>query len=547
MRPRVFRTWLAGALLLTKVFAGATERPSHSVPDQALAERLFSAVQAADTERATLALAMGVDVNTRRHGLTALHLATIQGDEAMVRLLVSKGAAPNLPMPAPEEVIDARLREAIAGDSAGVAVLTARDSKILFARGYGYASLEHRVPVCPATKFRIGSITKQFTAAAILRLQEQNRLKVTDTLAQFIPDYPHGQTVTLHHLLTHTSGIHDFANKPDFLPTITLPATPEDKIKSFKNDSFDFAPGDKWSYSNSGYFLLGHIVEIVTGRTYADFLRREFFEPLGMTNTGVHTSTAILRHEATGYSYRDGAWLKAINWDMSNDVGSGALYSTVEDLFRWNEAVFAGRVLNEATLKAAFTPVVTREDSAMSSPKESGYGYGWTIFHARGLRTIEHEGSLDGFQSTLRRFPDQRFTVVVLANANPAPSALNPANLAQEIAQLYLWREMLPRSMPKSLSTLSAETFDAYLGRYDLGWSILTMSREGKRFFAQIKGQNRLEVYPIATNRFAWKTFDADIQFVTKPGGEVTKGVFQHNGNWFHAPRMPDTAGLPTH
>ncbi|HWH68306.1 MAG TPA: serine hydrolase, partial [Candidatus Sulfotelmatobacter sp.] len=366
---------------------------------------------------------------------------------------------------------------------------------------------------------------------------ERGSLRVTDKLARFFPEYPHGDAVTLHHLLTHTSGIHDFGNKPDFLATITVPATPEGKIKSFMNDPFDFAPGENWSYSNSGYFLLGHIVEKVTGLTYADFLGREFFEPLGMTNTGVHTPTAILRHEATGYAFREGRWAKAINWDMSNDVGSGALYSTVEDLFRWNEALFGGHVLDDASLKAAFTPVSTRADAALSRPKESGYGYGWTIFRARGLPVIEHGGSLDGFQSNLRRFPDQRFTVVVLVNAKPAPPALDPANLAQEIAQLYLWREMQPRNLPEPLRTLRPEGFDAFLGRYDYGWNVLTLSREGKRFFAQLQGQDKQEVYPAATNRFAWKTFEAEIEFIRKPAGEVV-GTFRNNGYSFSAPRQ---------
>ncbi|HWI56208.1 MAG TPA: serine hydrolase, partial [Bacillota bacterium] len=227
----------------------------------------------------------------------------------------------------------------------------------------------------------------------------------------------------------------------------------------------------------------------------------------------------------------------AINWDMSNDVGSGALYSTVEDLFRWNEALFGSHVLDDASLKAAFTPVSTRADATLSRPKESGYGYGWTIFRARGLPVIEHGGSLDGFQSNLRRFPDQRFTVVVLVNAKPAPPALDPANLAQEIAQLYLWREIQPRNVPEPLRTLRPEGFDAFLGRYDYGWNVLTLSREGKRFFAQLQGQDKQEVYPAATNRFAWKTFEAEIEFIRKPAGEVV-GTFRNNGYSFSAPRQ---------
>ncbi|HYG36688.1 MAG TPA: hypothetical protein VEC99_17975 [Clostridia bacterium] len=151
---------------------------------------------------------------------------------------------------------------------------------------------------------------------------------------------------------------------------------------------------------------------------------------------------------------------------------------------------------------------------------------------------------MDGFQSSLRRFPDQRFTVVVLVNAKPAPPAFDPANLAQQVAQLYLWREMQGRDRPDSRRTFPPENFAAFLGHYDYGWNILTLSREGSRFFAQLKGQDRLEVYPTATNRLAWKTLDAEIEFARKPEGEVI-GVFRNNGYSFRAPRLSDREGTP--
>ncbi len=175
------------------------------------------------------------------------------------------------------------------------------------------------------TKFRIGSITKQFTAAAILRLQEQGKLSVRDPLSKFIPDYPRGSEVTLHHLLTHTSGIHSYTGKPNFLETVSAYTTPEDLIKSFKNDPYDFDPGKKWLYNNSGYFLLGYIIEKVSGQSYGEFLKQQFFEPLGMKNTGVHHWSDILEHEAFGYAYEAGRFKKAQNWDMSRAGGAGAL------------------------------------------------------------------------------------------------------------------------------------------------------------------------------------------------------------------------------
>ena len=175
-------------------------------------------------------------------------------------------------------------------------MLVARDGKVLLSHGFGMADLSHDVPITPTTKFRIGSVTKQFTAAAILKLQEEGRLSVNDKLSKFFPDFPRGDEVTIHHLLTHTSGIKSFTSKPDFMATVTSPATSDQMIDSFKNDPFDFDPGEELSYNNSGYFLLGLIIEKVSGKSFNDYLRDTFFEPLGMHDTGVHTSTAV--HQA---------------------------------------------------------------------------------------------------------------------------------------------------------------------------------------------------------------------------------------------------------
>src|SRR5207237_1030940 len=238
----------------------------------------------------------------------------------------------------------------------------AQGGKILFEKGYGLANLEHRVPITPQTKFRIGSISKQFTASAILKLCEQGTLRLDNKLSKFIPDFPRGDEVTIHHLLTHTSGIHRYTSKPDFMATVMMSVKTEDLINSFKNDPSDFAPGTKWSYNNSGYLLLGYIIEKVSGQTYEGFLGQNFFEPLAMNNTGVHHAIDVLEHEAHGYAYDDGKMKKALNWDMSRAGGAGALYSTVGDLFRWNEAVFHGKVLREESLATAFTPVKTAEN-----------------------------------------------------------------------------------------------------------------------------------------------------------------------------------------
>jgi len=243
--------------------------------------------------------------------------------------------------------------------------------------------------VTPQTTVRIGSITKQFTASAILKLQEEGKLSVDDKLAKYIPDFPRGDQVTLRELLDHTSGIHDYLDEPDFWNHVTDDTTTEAAIEMIKKYPYDFDPGTKWSYDNSGYLLLGYIVQKVSRQNYGDFLRENFFEPLGMTNTGVYRTNLALPHEALGYSLGTNRF-ERVNWPGVDDDpswfgGDGALYSTVEDLYRWNEGIFNGRVLDAASLKAAFTPVKKKV-----SQLNSGHGYGFGWFVSRRPRVAGH-------------------------------------------------------------------------------------------------------------------------------------------------------------
>jgi CubicO group peptidase (beta-lactamase class C family) len=294
-------------------------------------------------------------------------------------------------------------------------------------KGYGLADREHDVPVTPQTIFRIGSMTKQFTASAILKLQEEGKLSVKDKLSKYIPDFPRGSEVTLRQLLTHTSGIHDYTPEPDHLSDVAKPTTTEALIGKIKKSPYDFDPGTKWRYDNSGYTLLGYIVEKVSGQSYGDFLRENFFQPLGMTNTGVYRANPGLPHEALGYSLGTNGFERPFYIDPSWNGGDSALYSTVEDLYRWNEGIFNCRVLDAASLKAAFIPVVM-EASQLNSGY--GYGFGWFVGRYRGLRDISHGGAIPGFSSLLLRLPDEKFTVVVLANALDGRPNATPNRLA---------------------------------------------------------------------------------------------------------------------
>jgi CubicO group peptidase (beta-lactamase class C family) len=267
-------------------------------------------------------------------------------------------------------------------------------------------------------------------------------------------------------------------------------------------------------------------------------LKAQFFEPLGMKDTGVHTNDAILDHEATGYS-QDGAVLKkALNWDMSRAGAAGSLYSTVGDLARWNDAVFGGKVLSEVSLKAAFTPAKV---GAAQEPPEEGYGYGWVVSKFRGLATIAHGGGLNGFLSSLSRYPAERVNVVVLVNAADPPPGLDPGELARDLAQIFLADKMTAQRTPKAV-TLSPAALEAFVGRYAYGNAVLTVTREGGRLFAQLTGQGRLEIFAQSENEFFWRVVDAQVRFVKDEHGRVVKAIHHQGSSTFEAPRLAEPA-----
>ncbi len=504
-------------------------------------EKLVSFAERGNLDALKLLLAHGAEVNGKtKRGLTALHAAKINGREAVAKMLLEKGADPKIAMPAPEALVDALFTEATAGETPGAAVLVAQNGKVIYQKGFGFASLEHRVPITTETKFRIGSITKQFTASAILKLQDAGLLSVQDPLSKFIPDYPRGNEVTIHHLLTHTSGIHSYTSKPDFLQTVTVEVKPESLIASFKNDKFDFDPGTQWRYNNSGYFLLGYLVSKLANEPYADYLKKTFFAPLNMNDTGVHHWSDILAHEATGYSYIDGKFQKAQNWDMSRAGGAGALYSTATDLYRWNEAVFTGKVLSEKNLAAAFTPV-TLKDGSKAQAFGGGYGYGWAISDFRGIKVISHGGGLNGFVTNLAHSPEHDMTIVVLTNCAP-PRDLNPGALTGEIAQIYLW-EKLASQESYATAAVDPKLYDAYVGKYEYpGGAIMTVTRDGNKLFAQLTGQPQFEIFPRSETEFFWKVVDAQITFVKNEKGEVMHGIHRQGGQTLTVPRLKEEA-----
>jgi len=307
-----------------------------------------------------------------------------------------------------ERRLDDLIEPLVAGQTFSGSILVAREDRVLLTRGYGLADRTRGVPNTPATKFRIGSLTKAFTAAAVLLLQEDGSLDDDDPLARFIPDYPAGDRITLRHLLSHTSGIPNFTALPEYDDYSQHPATWPGTIALFKDLPLEFEPGSRFRYSNSNYIVLTYVIEQAAGCTYAQFLQQRIFEPLGMHDTGYDHNDPALPEMSCGYAFDSdaGELREASHIDMTVPGGAGGLYSTVGDLFLWHRALCDDRLLTPASRELMFTPV------------RNGYGYGWTIQTAFADRlTISHQGGINGFLSVIWRFPDEDLLIVALSNS----------------------------------------------------------------------------------------------------------------------------------
>ena len=302
------------------------------------------------------------------------------------------------------------------GEFSGV-VLLARGGKVLFARGYGMANLEHDVPNTIDTKFRLGSVTKQFTAVGIMMLQERKKLSVHDSICIYVHDCPDDwKSITIHHLLAHTSGIPSFTEFPDNDRYERLPMQVVDTVARFKDKPLDFPPGDRFQYSDSGYLLLGYIIEQASGEKYEDFIRKNIYEPLHMQNSGYDHPWVILKHRAQGYSSKGGSLINATCMAMDTPLGAGSQYSTVRDLLLWDQALYTEKLLSRESLQTLFTPNPGPYPPGWRFGNNGGYGYGWMIDELFERKLYHHSGLIYGFSSIIMRYPEDKSVVVVLKN-----------------------------------------------------------------------------------------------------------------------------------
>jgi CubicO group peptidase (beta-lactamase class C family) len=398
-------------------------------------------------------------------------------------------------------------------------VLLARDGKPLVAKGYGYANIEWQIPNRTDTRFRIGSVTKQFTSMLIMQLREAGKVKIEDSVCVYVTPCPEAWTpVTIHHLLTHTSGIPSYTGLAEWRKVNMVPKTIDEMIGFFRDLPLQWVPGEKYAYNNSGYFLLGVVIEKATGKKYEEALEAMILDPLGMDDTGYDWPGTILPKRASGYQGRGPALANAPALDMQQPYAAGSMYSTVEDLLKWDQALYTDALIPAAAKTLMWTPF------------KDGYAYGWGIRDASpatfGYRQIAHSGGINGFSSMIIRVPEINVTAIVLGN-----NAASPASpIARDLLAIYFGASYdIPA--PKTIVPLDPKVFDQYVGQYQIGPNfVMTVSREGNRFMTQATGQQPIEIFPLSETKFFPKEIEAEITFVKSADGTVTGLMLAQNG-----------------
>jgi CubicO group peptidase (beta-lactamase class C family) len=339
-----------------------------------------------------------------------------------------------------------------AGKVAGASVVVARQGQTILSQTFGQADLELDVPMPADASFEIGSVTKQFTAASILLLAERGKLALDDELTKYLPDYPtHNQRITIRHLLTHTSGIKGYTELPEFGDLMPLRKTPETLIKIFADKPLDFPPGENLVYNNSAYFLLGLIIEKISAHTYAEFVKANLFDKVGMPGSYYCSESAIHHHHAHGYDTFANALIlkRAIShvWPYS----AGSLCSTAADLTAWTSALHGGQVLSADSYRAMTSPATLNDGT------KTRYGFGLSLVDLRGRRAIAHGGGINGFLSEVEYYPESGLSIVVLLNtAGP----VGPADLAHDIADAVLGKVAQPTTTYSGDLSAFAGTFE---------------------------------------------------------------------------------------
>ena len=421
----------------------------------------------------------------------------------------------------------------------GMAVLLARGDEVLYRGACGSANLELGVPLAADQVFRIGSVTKQFAAAAALKLAEAGKLSLEDPLTKFVPGYPGGERVTVRMLLNHTSGLRSYTDVPGVMTGLPIrrDVTTAELIDTFKSEKPDFAPGEGWHYNNSGYVLLGAVIEAASGKPWHVYLEDTFFKPLGMTRTryGNPQDAAIPGH-VDGYSRKGEAWARAGYLSMTQPHAAGALVSSVDDLLKWNRALHEGKLLQDASYRAMIAPVGKAE--------ESGYGFGIVAGTLRGVPQLQHGGGIHGFSSHLLYLPESDITAAVLYNADGARPGMPGTGAIANVLAAYAIGKPYPE---KKVIAMDGATLRHYQGVYRVDKDVARTVRfaDGK-LTSQRTGGQAFALLPIAKDVFLFGEGYSRMVFERGADGSIAAMRFfpEDEGAGVLAPRTAEP--MPT-
>ncbi len=415
--------------------------------------------------------------------------------------------------PSPEaQRLTAYLDSIYPADEPGAAVLVERGGETLLRDAFGMAELELGVPLEPEHVFRLGSITKQFTSVGILMLAEEGSLSLDDEITRFLPGYPtEGHRITVEDLLHHTAGIRSYTAMPEWRVRMRDDLEPDSLIAIFRDQPLDFEPRSEWEYSNSGYALLGKVIEVASGQSYQEFIRNRIFEPLGMDDSYYGDPSRIIPGRAEGYERTDDGWRNDDYLSMTSPYSAGALLSTVDDLDRWYDALEAGDVVHPALLVRAYTP------ARLTDGRSTGYGFGWTIGDLAGRTTIEHGGGINGFLTHALRVPDEQLLVIVLTNRVAPPG---PSTVAVRLAELALGEPEGP-----AVVELGEAQLRDYVGVYRINeHERREVTLEDGALHSQRTGGERYRIEPIGDDTFRFDT-GTRARFVRTAAGDVVSMV----------------------
>ncbi|MBX3476863.1 MAG: serine hydrolase [Brevundimonas sp.] len=420
------------------------------------------------------------------------------------------------------ERMDQVVRRAVDQGEFTGSVLVVRDGEVLLDRGYGLANREWNIANDGETKFRLASVSKQFTAVAVMLLVQQGQVDLDAPVKTYLTDAPATwDAVTVRHLLNHTSGVPNFTGFDDYQALKTLPTTVDGLIARFRDRPLDFQPGERWSYSNSAYVLATAIIERVSGRTYADFVVENLFRPLDMADSGYDRHETILPRRASGYSPDTDGVVNADYVDMSVPQGAGALYSTTHDLRQWEDGLFGGRLLNAASM------------AELTRPGLDDYALGLFVKPSGDGQVISHTGGIEGFNTYMGRDTGRAITVVALSNLN-SPSV---GKLGGDLMTLAQGGDVtLPEE--RRAVAIAPETLAEYEGDYALAPTfVLTVSVADGQLTVQATGQGRNILGAEGADAFFTQGIDARIVFTRDAAGQVTGLVLHQNGRQMPAPK----------